>query len=264
VDAVELISGQLWTVINCTLAENSANGGQGQGDGRGTKGGGASGGAVHTTSGVFVNVTMSGNRSQPGYAFGDPLPQAYGSTITATNGTVTLVNTILTCAAGETNVWGTVVDGGHNICSDVSARFTLGSSMNDTDPMLAPLAGNGGPTPTMALLRGSPAIDAGNGLVAPGVDQRGVSRPQGSGCDIGAFELAPKLKLRLNAGETVKVEYQFLPLKEHRVFASTDLVQWLELGKAISDTDGAFQFDDRDWNRFSKRFYHVKPQSAIE
>jgi hypothetical protein len=249
-------------VINCTLAENSANGGEGQG--WSTKGGGASGGAVHTTSGVFVNVTMSGNRAQPGYAFGDPLPQTYGSTITATNGTVTLTNTILMCAAGETNVWGTVVDGGHNICSDGSAGFTLESSMNDTDPMLAPLADNGGPTPTVALLLGSPAIDAGNRSVAPGVDQRGVSRPQGSGCDIGAFELAPKLKLHLDAGGTVKVVYQFLPLKEHRVFASTDLIQWLELGKAISDTDGAFQFDDGDWNRFSWRFYHVKPQSASE
>jgi hypothetical protein len=68
----------------------------------------------------------------------------------------------------------------------------------------------------------------------------------------------------LDAGGTVKVVYQFLPLKEHRVFASTDLVEWLELGKAISNTDGGFEFDDDDWERFTPRFYHIKPQSAIE
>ena len=55
--------------------------------------------------------------------------------------------------------------------------------------MLGPLANNGGPTFTQALLPGSPAINA--GVAVPGVttDQRGVSRPQGTAPDIGAFEL---------------------------------------------------------------------------
>jgi hypothetical protein len=56
------------------------------------------------------------------------------------------------------------------------------------DPLLAPLGDYGGPTMTMALLPGSPAIDAGTGNGAPATDQRGVSRPQGAGYDIGAFE----------------------------------------------------------------------------
>jgi hypothetical protein len=61
------------------------------------------------------------------------------------------------------------------------------------DPLLGPLAANGGPTQTMALLAGSPAIDAiPVASCAVGTDQRGVSRPQGSGCDIGAFELQPQ------------------------------------------------------------------------
>jgi uncharacterized repeat protein (TIGR01451 family) len=86
--------------------------------------------------------------------------------------------------------------------SVTSGGYNIGSGFSHTatdmygDPVLGSLADNGGPTPTMALLSGSPAIDA----IPPAVngcgttittDQRGVSRPQGPGCDIGAFELVP-------------------------------------------------------------------------
>jgi CSLREA domain-containing protein len=57
------------------------------------------------------------------------------------------------------------------------------------DPLLGPLAKNGGPTTTHALLAGSPAIDAGTAAGCPGKDQRGVTRPQGTACDMGSFEL---------------------------------------------------------------------------
>jgi predicted outer membrane repeat protein len=57
----------------------------------------------------------------------------------------------------------------------------------NTDPLLGPLAANGGPTMTRALLPGSPALDFGQGC--PAVDQRNVARPQGPACDSGAFEL---------------------------------------------------------------------------
>ena len=60
--------------------------------------------------------------------------------------------------------------------------------MNNTDPKLGPLANNGGPTLTMALLPGSPAIDAGDTSLAPATDQRGFPRPAGLAADIGAFE----------------------------------------------------------------------------
>ena len=59
------------------------------------------------------------------------------------------------------------------------------------DPMLDTLADNGGPTWTMALLTGSPAIDAGNIETCTATDQRGVVRPQGTACDIGAYEAQP-------------------------------------------------------------------------
>lgn len=66
------------------------------------------------------------------------------------------------------------------------------SDIIDKDPMLKPLADNGGPAKTTALKAGSPAIDAGidvfAGVVIPGEDQRGISRPKGNGYDIGAYE----------------------------------------------------------------------------
>lgn len=57
------------------------------------------------------------------------------------------------------------------------------------DPKLGPLADNGGPTQTMALLTGSEALDVASHS-CPATDQRGISRPQGPRCDIGAFEVA--------------------------------------------------------------------------
>jgi hypothetical protein len=59
------------------------------------------------------------------------------------------------------------------------------------DPKLGPLQSNGGLTETMALTAGSPAIDAGGNGACPATDQRGVARPEGAACDIGAYELAP-------------------------------------------------------------------------
>ena len=67
-------------------------------------------------------------------------------------------------------------------------------SASDGDLMLGPLADNGGPTQTLALLAGSPAIDAaGEECVGVATDQRGEPRPAGSQCDIGAFEVQPEL-----------------------------------------------------------------------
>jgi hypothetical protein len=60
------------------------------------------------------------------------------------------------------------------------------------DPRLGPLAANGGPTQTMALLAGSSAINVVSANNCPlSTDERGAARPQGSGCDAGAYEVAP-------------------------------------------------------------------------
>ncbi len=77
---------------------------------------------------------------------------------------------------------------GHNIDTDGSCFLRAAGDRAKTDPELGPLADNGGPTRTRALLAGSPAIDAGSAEGCPKADQRGTARPQGAACDIGAFE----------------------------------------------------------------------------
>jgi hypothetical protein len=86
---------------------------------------------------------------------------------------------------------------GYNFSDDESCNLTAtGDRQSAADPDLGALGDNGGPTPTMLPADGSPLIDfipvaACQTGVATGVtdDQRGVTRPQGSGCDIGAVEV---------------------------------------------------------------------------
>jgi uncharacterized repeat protein (TIGR01451 family)/CSLREA domain-containing protein len=80
---------------------------------------------------------------------------------------------------------------GNNINSDSSSCWATNQSSDQTgvNPDLGPLTDNGGPTQTMALLAGSPAIDKGATVLSVTTDQRGVTRPQGPAYDIGAFEV---------------------------------------------------------------------------
>jgi CSLREA domain-containing protein/uncharacterized repeat protein (TIGR01451 family) len=77
---------------------------------------------------------------------------------------------------------------GHNLESGSTCGFSAPGDLVNTDPLLGPLQNNGGPTPTRALLHGSPAIDQGDNSGCPATDQRGIARPQGAACDIGAYE----------------------------------------------------------------------------
>jgi hypothetical protein len=74
---------------------------------------------------------------------------------------------------------------GDNVSDDGTCSLTAAGDHPRTDPRLAPLANNGGPTETEALLPGSAAIGAGTNC--PSSDQRGLPRPA-TGCDIGAFQ----------------------------------------------------------------------------
>jgi predicted outer membrane repeat protein len=75
--------------------------------------------------------------------------------------------------------------------SVVRGACPAGSTCTNTltaDPRLGTLGDYGGSTQTISLLPGSSAIDAGNDAVCPATDQRGMGRPQGAHCDIGALE----------------------------------------------------------------------------
>jgi len=91
---------------------------------------------------------------------------------------------------------------GLNITTDNSCG--TGAALFIADPMLDVLANNGGPTKTRALRLGSPAIDAGVQCTET-TDQRYVDRPQGSSCDIGAYEYT-YARLTLNAGPNAMLD----------------------------------------------------------
>ena len=72
--------------------------------------------------------------------------------------------------------------------SIVQGGYTGTGNLN-VNPLLGSLQDNGGYTQTIALLPGSPAIDAGDDVNCPAADQRGLTRPQGTHCDMGAYEI---------------------------------------------------------------------------
>ena len=137
---------------------------------------------------ALTNCTVSGNSASG--IFG-----GYGGGLVSFN-TTTLTNTIVAGNAATTSgpdVVRNFVSLGNNLIgkTDGSSGW-IGSDLTGTiasplNPLLAPLGNYGGPTQTMALLPGSPAINAGtSGAGTPATDQRGLGRV--GGADIGAFE----------------------------------------------------------------------------
>ncbi len=164
---------------------------------------GGDGGGIYVNGNTFTltNCTVTGNDAVDGggiFNNGNTanLIAATIASNTATNtgggislgSTPQLQGTIVANNAGG-NCDGVVTDGGTNL---QFPGTTCGGSITSADPLLGALADNGGPTQTMALGVGSPAIDANTeSCPPPAIDQRGVARPQGAACDIGAFELQP-------------------------------------------------------------------------
>ncbi|MBV9766825.1 MAG: hypothetical protein JOZ48_18415 [Acidobacteriaceae bacterium] len=155
--AIDNSAGNL-DVINCTFYRNTATD--------------IGGGILNDDTTKVVNSTFAKN---------DALD---GGGVDNDSGELTLLNSIVAKSAGG-NCSGVVIHGGGNLSSDESCP-----GAHDEDPRLGPLQFNGGPTHTMALEAGSPAIDASIEAYCPATDQRGVPRPQGSRCDIGAYERA--------------------------------------------------------------------------
>lgn len=207
-----------FTVNSSTVSDNVAEGAVPQS---------GNGGGLFNTDGelIVVNSTVSGNAATGTGEMMSGLGGGIASTALNSPATVTIVNSTIgansaaTAGGGLTNapigatatmtVKNTIVAGngfvncynagiltsqGHNLEDGNSCLFTQETDKVNTDPLLGPLADNGGPTETHALMEGSPAIDAGDDDACAaepvnGLDQRGVSRPQGSACDIGAYEV---------------------------------------------------------------------------
>ncbi|MFN8621662.1 MAG: choice-of-anchor Q domain-containing protein [Chloroflexota bacterium] len=189
---------------------------------RATDNGQGGGISVDATSLDIIASTISGNVAglqYGGIAAGGPLT-LLSSTVTANrapivggvaaSGLFALQSTILAgnrstniddpdedCSAfpgntsGDHSIIGVAVAGHCGNFTDGADGTKVGTAAKPVNPKLGPLASNGGPTRTHALLAGSPAIGAGGPKpCAATTDQRGVARPKptGSRCDIGAYE----------------------------------------------------------------------------
>jgi Ca2+-binding RTX toxin-like protein len=159
------VGGSDTTLNNVTIAANQADlDASGDGDG----------GGIKIDGNLFFKNTLIGDNSDLSPAPGDSYPDCFASAPLVREGYDLVENPGPNCPfqAGD----------------DASGYIT------GEDPMLGPLADNGGPVSTQALLPGSPAIDAGSpggSNACAAADARGVARPQGSRCDIGAFEAGP-------------------------------------------------------------------------
>ena len=205
-------------MTNCTVSGNS-------GDGLFI---GASLNAAGGTANL-TNCTVSGNSS-------GGLTAQYS--IEGGGGTANLNNTIIAAQTGGLDIntltpGDGVVSGNNNLIGDGSGQFDLengvdgnqvGTTANPINPLLGPLAPNGGPTETMALLPGSPAIDAGDSALAVDAngkplttDQRGTpfARISGAAVDIGAFEVQP------NPGPTLSSDQAAVTVNEGSTAVNT-------------------------------------------
>jgi sugar lactone lactonase YvrE len=195
------------TLLNSTISGNSSNVG-GFGLQMSVYGGGIANAGTLTLS----NTTISGNSASVGSwesgglnVFGGGIANGVSvySGANTNVGTLTAKNSIVANNPAGGNCGGTIASEGYNLSDDATcaAFFTQSGDLNSTAAGLDPsgLKANGSPTQTIALLTGSPAVDAipmspinyctdtsGNPVTT---DQSGVARPQGSACDIGAVEV---------------------------------------------------------------------------
>ena len=169
------------TIANTTIAENSAG----------------NGGGIYLRPGAPVtleNVTVADNHATLGATgVGGNI---YLQTTTPLQADNTIIAGGTASTAGTGNclvVMGASVTGTHNLEDHNQCGLTGASDIVNVNPRLGPLQNNGGTTGTVALGVGSPAINGGaNCLGANSLplthDERGIARPQGPRCDIGAFE----------------------------------------------------------------------------
>ncbi len=144
--------------------------------------------AAEGNSVTLTGCTLSGNSALIGGGIG-----GFSSDVVNLRNTIIAKNRV----GGGPDVFARVNSQGHNLIGDGSTATgfdstdLVGTADDPIDPLLGPLQDNGGPTPTMALLVGSPAIAAGDTADAPPTDQRGAPRIVNGTIDIGAYEVQP-------------------------------------------------------------------------
>ena len=187
--------------------------------------------------------------------------------------TLRLSNTILRSGDARENLvndGGTITSGGHNLSNDAAGGpvgiapggfLDAAGDTRNTDPQLSTLANNGGPTQTVALLPGSPALNAGDNILAPKLDQRGYLRVGAS--DIGAFELGgTPLRItsvaRLPNGHVV-LQGVGVPNSTHTLHFSPDLSfnSFTRLTAIVANASGGITHDDAGAAGITKRFYRL-------
>ena len=149
------------------------------------------GGLYNEGDAILTNVTLAGNTASG--------PNS-GSNIFNDNAQLSIENSIVANANADRNCFnsgGSLNSLGHNLDSGHTCGFEAAGDMINTDPLLGLLQDNGGDTWTHALLPNSPAIDQGDDASCPATDQRGLTRPQGMACDLGAYEFGDTADLAL-------------------------------------------------------------------
>jgi hypothetical protein len=138
----------------------------------------------------MVNSTVADNVS-PAWA-----PAAvFVGTFTDANATLNVINSLVVhnitegCFLAPFGGGAVAINSfGNNVFTDYTC-FDVAGDQVVADALLGPLADNGGPTLTHALLAGSPAVDAADNGFCPVIDQRGETRD--ADCDVGSFEYQP-------------------------------------------------------------------------
>jgi predicted outer membrane repeat protein len=196
----------LATFTNVTFSDNSAKYGGGLMNGAGDatlrnitfsrNSAKSLGGGIYNQGVVMLtNVTLNSNSAMPG--------AGGGIHNNGLDNYATLKNTILAGDPASSNCVNendaAFLSTGFNISDDSSCvtYFTQPSDHSNLYPLLGPLADNGGFTMTHLPAPNSPVIDKGQCLEQIPSDQRGVARPQGPACDIGAVEVEVQVNFPL-------------------------------------------------------------------
>jgi hypothetical protein len=143
----------------------------------------ASGGIMNVTSTFMLqNVTMIGNTGSAG----NEEMNIYGSTVTVKNSIIWSHSDHqdFILSGAESTIIAT-----NSIIRQPEGTIFPGEGNINNDPLVGDLVDTGGFLKVLPLLSNSPAIDAGSNVDCLSTDQRGVKRPQGVYCDIGAYEV---------------------------------------------------------------------------